>query len=1165
MKSYVRRFTSSIIALVMFAVPLQFAVGQVSAISNGTQLISLGNGNIQPNNGSLHEDITPDGRHVVFASYANNLTSVLTSGTYTQIYERDLTTGLTQMVSVNNGGTAGNHLSDTPIISSNGRYVLFNSNADNLVPGFPVTQDGTVGYCYLRDLQQGTTMLINPFANDFNGQRSTDCEAISGNGNYIIFQSGIPSLSTLPGGYSCNNDPCNWQGASFILNIATGSVVPTIIDNSGNAGAISSGSNTWFAYADNGGESISDDGSIITYMSTSPLVPGAVSGLHAYARNLAAGSLELITPPNSPYSVYPVTSGDGAFVAYSTTGAHSNIFERNLHTGIDVQVDVTPAGGQPDAYSDVSSISTDGTYIGFRSASTDLVPAGSTQDMHVYVRNMQLNITTQADINSDGQQAVQSIGMYIVSQQPVVTNSGSLAFWSYANNFGSAPAPQIYLSPLPSYTPAAPTLIAPSPTQTASLSWSYSSAATSYNIYRNGTNIASAPAPTSSTVTYTDITAPEGTNTYYVTAVNSSGESSPSNSVNVLVDRTGPNVTGTPDSNANSNGWYNHDVTINWNSVDPSPSSGTPTQPTPTTANLEGNNSYTSDPSCDPVNNCSTGNLTLKIDKTAPTISYTVTPTPNFSNWNKTDAVVTFTCTDAISGIDSCTPPVTISNDGGNQTVTGTAVDKAGNTATVTATVNLDKTAPTITSALSQSPNANGWNNTPVTVSYTCTDATSGIASCPTPQTESTDGTYALSGTAVDNAGNTSTTSNQVNIDQTAPAITYTVSPSLNSNGWSTSNTVTVTFNCSDALSGIDTCTAPVTLTGDGAYVVTGTATDKAGNSTSINALVGIDTTAPTITAAVSPTPSTSGWNRTAPVTVTFTCTDATSGIQSCPAPQTVSTDGSYTLSGTAVDNAGNTQTILVPVELDQTAPVISNLTWSANPLTQGQSTTLSASVTDNLSGVASVYYTIDGGAPQAMTYDSTSNTWQAASFGSNLTSNTYSINVYATDQAGNLGAAPTDVLTVSSNSSVSGHAKLLPLSGDTLPIALVTATHNPTEFVVGFSSNNNGPNSIEAHYVVKNNKDEFDFNSTSVDWAVIPDTTHASIMVHGNMTTYVNGVKTDTPNVAMLVDVTLGTNGGQDQITVSLWMSGQDPNTTLPSYRVSEPDLANKSMVTIQ
>lgn len=99
------------------------------------------------------------------------------------------------------------------------------------------------------------------------------------------------------------------------------------------------------------------------------------------------------------------------------------------------------------------------------------------------------------------------------------------------------------VSPIP---PSPTNLSAPSPTnQYPSLSWNTVSGATSYNIYRNGANIASITAPTT---TYTDSSlatngTQDGTYTYTVTAVNSAGESPQSSPATVVYDTTPPVVT----------------------------------------------------------------------------------------------------------------------------------------------------------------------------------------------------------------------------------------------------------------------------------------------------------------------------------------------------------------------------------------------------------------------------------------------------------------------------------------------------------------------------------------------------------------------------------------------------------------------------------------------
>ena len=664
-------------------------------------------------------------------------------------------------------------------------------------------------------------------------------------------------------------------------------------------------------------------------------------------------------------------------------------------------------------------------------------------------------------------------------------------------------------------------------------------------------------------MSYPDNSAPEGTQSYYVTAVNGGGESQPSNTVSVVVDRTAPNVVGAPDSAANSNGWYNHDVTINWSSTDPNPSSGGPTQPSPTVASTEGDNTYTSGQSCDPAGNCAAGSLELKIDKSLPDITYTVTPEPNANGWNKDNVTVTFNCTDGVSGIDSCSAPITVSTEGGNQTVTATATDKAGNTKSIAAVINLDKTAPLISYTLSQSPNTNGWFNSPVTVTYACSDILSDIQSCSAPQTESNDGSYTLSGSAVDRADNQSRALAAVNIDQTAPTISYSVSPAPNANGWNNTDVV-VSFTCSDATSGIQSCPNPVTVnTEGGGQSVAGTAVDNAGNTASVTATVNIDKTQPNISYALAPVPNAGGWNNSA-VTVTFTCSDnpGGSGIAVCPGPQTESADGTYTLSGTAVDAAGNTATTMVNVNVDQTAPAVSNLVWTSNPVAQSNSTVLSASVSDNLSGVASVYYTVNGGTQQAMTYDSALNVWKA-SFGSSLVSNTYDIGVFATDAAGNTSPGAMDILVVSSGSAT-GHARLLPTTSDVLPIALDTG-HNPKDVVVGFSSLNNVLNKVSVDYAINNNKNEFTISSSTIDWVVKPDTMHMSMLVHGTLTVYSNNgnTVTTTQNVAMRVDMAVGVPGSLDNASVRVWNPGQNMSSD-PVYHIDEP-FDNGSTVTIQ
>ncbi|HEV2315551.1 MAG TPA: SBBP repeat-containing protein [Candidatus Acidoferrales bacterium] len=107
---------------------------------------------------------------------------------------------------------------------------------------------------------------------------------------------------------------------------------------------------------------------------------------------------------------------------------------------------------------------------------------------------------------------------------------------------------------------------------------------------------------------------------------------------------------------------------------------------------------------------------------------------------------------------------------------------------------------PQITAGMLPSPNSNGWNNSPVTVNFTCTPGPAPIQSCSPPVIVRTEGANQVaSGTVVDDLNNTSTTTASVNLDMTAPSITI-ASPS--SGASVSTGSVTVTGTIADTLSG---------------------------------------------------------------------------------------------------------------------------------------------------------------------------------------------------------------------------------------------------------------------------------------------------------------------------------------------------------------------------
>ncbi|HET9655133.1 MAG TPA: PxKF domain-containing protein [Kineosporiaceae bacterium] len=465
------------------------------------------------------------------------------------------------------------------------------------------------------------------------------------------------------------------------------------------------------------------------------------------------------------------------------------------------------------------------------------------------------------------------------------------------------------------------------------------------------------------------------------TAVDNADNSSSATAGGINIDKVPPTLSGAPTTTPNADGWYSGDVTVHWTASD-GLSGLAGSIPPDSTITGEGQGLHAGAAVSDKAGNTTTATSGpgVNIDRTPPTTTADVP-----SGWTNTDVTIGLTPSDALSGVHATYYTV----DGGPQQ-TGTSiplgsegihqltfwsVDKAGNTEKANnATVKIDKTAPTIKHVQDPAANSNGWNNTDVTVTFTCDDGDgSGIASCTTPQTVTTEGTgQPVTGTATDNAGNPATDVATVNIDKSAPMISGAADRKANDNGWYDAD-VTVAFTCGDALSGMATCTAPKTI-GEGAnQSVTGTATDVAGNTAHATVSgINVDETAPILTGkpTTDPVPGSGGWY-SGDVTVHWTCSDQLSGIDgSCPADGTTSGEGAgVTVSATVSDLAGNSTSTPVSVNVDKTAP--DTTPDVSGPQVNGWYTkppTVTLAAIDPLSGVAHTAYAIDGGPYQDYT-----------------------------------------------------------------------------------------------------------------------------------------------------------------------------------------------------
>ena len=430
----------------------------------------------------------------------------------------------------------------------------------------------------------------------------------------------------------------------------------------------------------------------------------------------------------------------------------------------------------------------------------------------------------------------------------------------------------------------------------------------------------------------------------------------------------------TPAAPDGENGWYVSDVLVEWTVSDPDSTITSTSGCDDVTVNTDTTGVTYTCSATSAGGTASVTTVTIKRDATAPTISASLDKSPAASGWfnGSTGApTVSFTCSDATSGVVSCPSPYTF-GDGADQSHSATVYDNAGNSASDGVTdVDVDLTGPVVTVTPDRAPDHNGWYSAPVVFDTAATDATSGVddANCSLDQTYSgPDGSgLTVSGSCTDNAGNVGNgISAAFNYDATAPVVTVTAKRGPDHNGW---YNAPVDFETTgvDATAGIASCTADQTYSGpDGiALTVSGSCTDEAGNvGNGTSAAFKYDATAPTISAALTPDVPASGWyniDSGAP-TVTYTCGDVTAGIASCPVAYTFGEGENQSHSGTAYDNAGNSASDgVTDVDVDLTAPTI---TWNNGPVGGGSyyfgfvPAEPTCTADDSLSGAASCVVT---------------------------------------------------------------------------------------------------------------------------------------------------------------------------------------------------------------
>ncbi|MDF1542769.1 MAG: hypothetical protein P1P71_06580, partial [Anaerosomatales bacterium] len=418
----ISRSTGSRAIRLLVALALAFPVVFVSpgpAVAAGaTTCVSISTGGVPGDSESRNPVMSPDGRYVVFESRATDLVAGGTSGTL-HIFWHDRDTGQTELVSKSTGGAEANSNSFNATVSADGRYVAFQSVASNLVAPDTGAQD-----VFIRDRVGGTTERVSVAINGGEANVGSQNPMISADGRFVAFDSSATDLVTGDGNQS--NDV-------FLRDLGANTTTRVSVTNTG-------------AQATGGGSrnpSISADGRYVAFESEATnLVSVASNGYkHIYRRDRTGATTTRVsvtgasTQGNSD-SQNPAISGNGLVIAFETfatnlggsnPAAYSDVIVREGTST--TRVNRSSSGELGNGLSQRPSLSYTGRYVAFDASSTNLVSLDANGSDDVFVRDRTAGTTSLMSMASGGAQgdghstfaAISGDGL-IVAFQSLATN-----------------------------------------------------------------------------------------------------------------------------------------------------------------------------------------------------------------------------------------------------------------------------------------------------------------------------------------------------------------------------------------------------------------------------------------------------------------------------------------------------------------------------------------------------------------------------------------------------------------------------------------------------------------------------------------------------------------------------------------------------------------------
>ncbi len=412
----------SALALMVTLLPAPAASVGGGAATEVVARASLTSSGVQSAGESRAPAISGDGRFVGFESPATDLVPGDTNER-TDIFVHDRDTGALERVNVASDGTEANAHSHNVSLSADGRYVAFDSEAWELIPGDNNERTDIFVYDRTTDTIEKVSQLESGGAS--NGHSTNP--VISADGTHVAFQ----TLATnLVDGETDSNGVMD----VVVVDLTTDVVERVSVSTAGVQ-----------ADGESRDPSISADGSVVAFESLATnLVANDTNGvLDVFVRDRTdpvteRASQSALGAQAAVESEFPSISGNGRWVAFSSLATNlvvgdanglEDVFVRDRTTGEVILASVANDGSQANSGSSFGELSGGGGSISYISRATNLVPVDTNNSEDVFVRDLVLGETRRASIAHDGGEP------NFRSYEAMLSDDGSsIAFDSVARN-----------------------------------------------------------------------------------------------------------------------------------------------------------------------------------------------------------------------------------------------------------------------------------------------------------------------------------------------------------------------------------------------------------------------------------------------------------------------------------------------------------------------------------------------------------------------------------------------------------------------------------------------------------------------------------------------------------------------------------------------------------